>query len=63
MNQPDPMLTTEELGQYLHQPASTIRYWRHTGTGPRGVKLGRRVLYRLSDVDAWVEARYAKAGS
>ncbi|MCX2934721.1 helix-turn-helix domain-containing protein [Mycobacterium sp. CVI_P3] len=35
----------------------TLRYWRHTGTaGPPSFKLGRRVLYRRSDVDAWLQA-------
>jgi predicted DNA-binding transcriptional regulator AlpA len=31
-----------------------LRYWRHIGQGPKGTKFGRRVLYRRSDVDAWV---------
>jgi hypothetical protein len=30
---------------------------RHLGTGPRSFRLGRRVVYRLADVRAWIEAQ------
>jgi predicted DNA-binding transcriptional regulator AlpA len=36
---------------------ATLRYWRHLGTGPRSFRLGRRVVYRLADVGAWIEAQ------
>lgn len=49
-------LTTEQLSDYLQVPAATVRMWRHNGTGPKGVRLGRHVRYRRSDVDAWVDA-------
>ncbi|MCM3554011.1 DNA-binding protein [Janibacter melonis] len=39
----------------MRTPAATLRYWRHTGTGPKGFKLGgRRVMYRRQDVDTWL---------
>ena len=41
--------------------ASTLRWWRHlnNGTGPRWFKLGpRRVVYRRSDVVAWLDSQY-----
>jgi excisionase family DNA binding protein len=55
-------LTTEEVAQALRTSAETVRYWRHTGKGPSSVKVGRRVLYRESDVLAWLEAVAAKDG-
>ena len=30
---------------------------RVTGEGPRYSKLGRRVIYDVHDLDAWIEAR------
>jgi predicted DNA-binding transcriptional regulator AlpA len=36
---------------------ATLRYWRHLGTGPRSFRLARRVVYRLADVRAWIEAQ------
>jgi hypothetical protein len=40
-------------------PGTTDQTWaakRHMGTGPRYVKLGRKVYYRRADVQAWIEA-------
>jgi predicted DNA-binding transcriptional regulator AlpA len=50
-------ITTEEYAHLARTVPATIRYWRHIGTGPRGFKLGRRVLYVESDVRAWIEAQ------
>jgi excisionase family DNA binding protein len=56
---PDPLLTTAEAAELLHTPVGTLRYWRHQGTGPKGFRLGaRRVMYRRSDVLAWLEEQY-----
>jgi len=55
----DEYLTTAEVSAWTRQPTETLRYKRHTGTGPRSFKLGRRVLYRRSDVQAWLDAAYA----
>lgn len=49
-------LTTAEVGALLRTPAETVRYWRHVGTGPRSFKVGRRVLYQVDDVEAWIAA-------
>jgi hypothetical protein len=35
----------------------TLERWRWTGKGPRFLKLGGRVLYRLEDIEAWESAR------
>lgn len=50
------LLTTAELAEILRAPVSTVRYWRHIGEGPASFRLGRRVVYRRVDVDAWLEA-------
>lgn len=50
----DKYLTTEEVATVARTSPSTVRYWRHIGKGPRGVKRGRRVLYPESAVQAWL---------
>ncbi|WP_264002360.1 helix-turn-helix domain-containing protein [Mycolicibacterium diernhoferi] len=49
------MLTTNDVATMTRLSAGTLRSWRHTGSGgPPSVKLGGRVLYRRSDVEAWL---------
>ena len=59
-DQPD-LLTISEAAEMLRAPVATLRYWRHLGTGPHSFRLGRRVLYRRDDLDAWVEAHRGQA--
>lgn len=55
-------LTTDEVADVLRTPPETLRWWRHVGSGPRSFKVGRRVLYALEDVEAYIaEARRASA--
>ena len=53
-------LTTAEVAELLRAPIETVRFWRHSGRGPASFKAGRRVLYAIEDVDAWIAQ--AKAG-
>ncbi len=52
----DPLMTIEEVGAYLQVPVKTLYDWRHKGCGPRGMRVGRYVRYRRSDVDTWLES-------
>jgi excisionase family DNA binding protein len=56
-DQPVDLLTISEAAALLRAPVATLRYWRHRGTGPRSFRLGRRVLYRRDDLEAWVDAQ------
>jgi excisionase family DNA binding protein len=51
-----PLLTIAELADYLGVPVATIYDWRVDGKGPRGIRIGRRVKFTVSDVQAWVDA-------
>jgi DNA-binding transcriptional MerR regulator len=42
------LLTVAEVAAMTRLAVGTLRYWRHIG-------LGRRVLYRRSDVEAWLK--------
>lgn len=50
-------LTTEDVATLLRTSPATVRYWRHQGTGPVGVKVGRKVLYDSKAVHAWLAAK------
>lgn len=52
------LMTIKEVAEFIRMPESTLRFWRHRGTGPRSFKIGARVAYKRSDVDAWVEEQY-----
>ena len=51
------LLNTLEAAAYCGSSASTFEKLRLTGGGPVYSKIGRRVVYRLADLDAWVDAR------
>lgn len=44
-------LTTAEVAERYRTAAGTVRYWRHIGYGPKGVKVGRRVLYAETELE------------
>lgn len=54
----DKLLTVPEVAEMTRLPEATIRWFRHAGKGPKSAKLGRRVVYRESDVIAWIEAQF-----
>ncbi|KRF10919.1 helix-turn-helix domain-containing protein [Nocardioides sp. Soil796] len=54
-------MTTQEVAATLRTSPETIRYWRHTGKGPRSFKVGRRVLYAKEDIDAFIAAAMAES--
>lgn len=51
----DPLLTLPEVAQIVGVPLGTIYQWRSRGGGPRGIKVGRHVRVRRSDLDAWLD--------
>ena len=42
---------------------NTLEIWRTKGIGPRFVKVGRRVMYRVSDVEAYLDANTCQSTS
>ncbi len=49
----DAYKTTFEVAERYRTSPGTVRYWRHIGYGPRGVRVGRRTLYPESEIAAW----------
>jgi predicted DNA-binding transcriptional regulator AlpA len=53
----DPLVPAAEMKHRFR--GTTDNYWsqlRHKGTGPNYVKVVRKVYYRESDIEAWIEA-------
>ena len=55
MSDEDGLLTVAELADYLKVPPATIYAWRYRGDGPFGIRVGRHVRFRRSDVRAWLD--------
>jgi predicted DNA-binding transcriptional regulator AlpA len=54
-------LTQDEAAAELKICERTLDRWRRLGEGPPVTRLGRRILYRRSSVQAWLHAREADA--
>lgn len=43
-------LTSTEVAERYRTALATVRYWRVINYGPKGVKVGRRVLYPMAQI-------------
>lgn len=50
-------LPTKQAARYLGVSPRTLEDWRQTGGGPRFLKLGRAVRYRIKELDQFAEER------
>jgi len=46
-------LTQDQLADRWQMSPRTLERWRWLGEGPRFLKLGGRVVYRLEDIEAY----------
>jgi predicted DNA-binding transcriptional regulator AlpA len=53
---PQRYLRTPEASRFVGLSIRTLEKHRIYGTGPRYSKLGGRVVYRVEDLQAWVES-------
>ena len=51
---PSELLLTDEAAQVLRVTPATLKLWRLRGAGPRFIKMGRRVAYRLTDLERYM---------
>jgi len=49
-------LNESQVAERLGLSVATLRAWRHRGTGPRFLRLGRAVRYLPSDLDEFIRA-------
>lgn len=49
------LLNTQEAAKVLRVSAITLHRWRGHGKGPNFIELGRKIYYRPSDIDAYLD--------
>jgi predicted DNA-binding transcriptional regulator AlpA len=52
-----PLLTQRQAAEMLALSERTLERFRVSGMGPKFVRLGHSIRYRLSDVEAWIASR------
>lgn len=53
----EPLIPLAEVAERLATPVQTFYDWRKHGRGPRGYRIGGRVMFRWSEVEAWLQAQ------
>lgn len=51
----DPLLTIEQVSDWLGVPKGTLYQWRSRHQGPRAIKVGGGLRYRRNEVDAYLD--------
>lgn len=52
----DAYLTREEAAQLLGVDKRTLARWFNLGEGPPRIKIGARILYSKSSIEAWLRS-------
>ena len=52
---PRTLLSPQQLAEYLGVPLATVYRWRSQREGPLGIRVGRHVRYRFTDVEDWLD--------
>lgn len=55
----DKLMTIEEVAEATRLSVATLRWLRHNKRGPVAATLGRRLVYRESDVQKWIDEQFA----
>jgi predicted DNA-binding transcriptional regulator AlpA len=50
-------LKLPKAAEYLGISPNTLYVWRHRRQGPPSFRMGRRVMYRITVLDAWVRSQ------
>ena len=54
MHTPDHLITEKQFAEMLKRSVATIRRDRRAGRGPKFIRIGRQIRYRLEDVQAYI---------
>jgi hypothetical protein len=60
---PPVALQTPDAGRYIGLTAAYLKKARRFGTGPRFIRVGRTCLYRIADLDAFLDAHLVGGAS
>ncbi|WP_432990992.1 helix-turn-helix transcriptional regulator [Dactylosporangium sp. CA-233914] len=53
--EPDPLLTVEQVARWLGKPKATLYAWRSRRQGPHAIRVGNVLRYRRSEVERWLD--------
>jgi len=56
-------LNCEQAGAHLNLSPRTLEKLRTIGGGPRFRRLGRRIVYKVDDLDTWADSRACESTS
>ncbi|MGC5617708.1 helix-turn-helix domain-containing protein [Georgenia sp. Z1491] len=48
------VLSAKEAAGFLATTEGTLSQWRHRGEGPPFARMGRKIVYRVESLDAWL---------
>jgi excisionase family DNA binding protein len=51
------LLTIQDVADLTRSTVDAIYQWRRRGKGPKGVRVGNKLLFRPRDIEAWLESR------
>jgi predicted DNA-binding transcriptional regulator AlpA len=57
------LLSQREAATLLHLSERTLERFRVSGTGPKFIRLGRSIRYRLADIEAFIASRIVASTS
>lgn len=59
----DRLIFIEDLSAIINRSPAAIRYMVSKGNGPRSAKIAGRRMFKLSDVNAWIEQQFADSNA
>lgn len=51
------LIPSRLLPKYIGISAQTLARWRHQGKGPKYLKAGKKVFYRVASIHEWLAAQ------
>lgn len=51
----DRLMRIDEVAAYLQVPVKTLYRWRHHGTGPPAIRVGKHLRYRQRDLEKYLD--------
>ncbi|MFV9673690.1 MAG: helix-turn-helix domain-containing protein [Acidimicrobiia bacterium] len=53
----EPLISAQELAEYLDVPVATLYAWRYRRQGPPGLRVGKHLRYRRIDINEWINGQ------
>jgi excisionase family DNA binding protein len=53
-------MTVQEVAERVRSTPGAVYQWRSRGEGPQAIRMGKRLLFRPADVEAWISAHAEK---